>query len=342
MTGIITRTMTTTITTLSIALMLTLSTSSVYAAQDNAYHHEAEVGFLDSSDSSDGLLNLNYNYYFEPVNQTDVPYALAPFLNQYSTLSARYAVTDNQDLYNIAGEYVFDSKFFIGGDYTKMTTEGGLLNASGDDQNSYGANLGYYFTKQSKLTLSYAWQSDDETKQFESEPFGNRYYSYEYKSDLIKLAYQHYLPFESTSGLMLNGFILHSNDKNDSEYTIVEGQDDNISSRITNSENSLTVLGINADWYITDSWSVGGLYTHFNSDYDVNNLNIITTPDTVVNDNDNYSNSNSANVYSVNTRYFWHFSDVFSAKFSLEQYFDNGEYGSDSETNFGVAINARF
>jgi hypothetical protein len=329
-------------TSLSLALMLALVSSNTLAETADTFQHEVELGFLDSSENSDGLLNLNYSYYFEPVNQANIPYALAPFLNQYSTISARYAVTDYQDLYNMAGEYVFDSKFFIGGDYTRITTDMDLLNASGDGQNTYGANLGYYFTQQSKLTLSYAWQSDDETHRFESDQLDGRYYSYEYKSNVIKLDYQHYLPFESTSGLMLNGFVMHSNNTNDIEYTIVEGQDDNISSRITNSENSLTVLGVHADWYITDSWSVGGLYTHFNSDYEINNVNVITTPDTVVNDNNNYSNASSANVYSVNTRYFWRFSNIFSAKASIEQTFTDSESDSDSETSLGIAINSRF
>ncbi|MGX9462730.1 hypothetical protein ACWXWU_16075 [Shewanella sp. A14] len=55
-----------------------------------------------------------------------------------------------------------------------------------------------------------------------------------------------------------------------------------------------------------------------------------------------YSRNETESSTSVNTRYFWHFSEVFSAKLSLEHYFDNGDYSIDSETNFGVAINARF
>ncbi|WP_434930969.1 putative porin [Shewanella sp. HL-SH5] len=320
-------------TSLSLALMLALVSSNTFAETSDTFQHEAELGFLDSTENSDGLLNLNYSYYFEPVNQADVPYALAPFLNQYSTISARYAVTDYQDLYNMAGEYVFDSKFFIGGDYTRNTTEGITLFNSDDSSNFYGVNLGYYFTKQSKLTLAYLWNSEDVTEQYDG-----RYYSDKNKNNLIKLDYQHYLPFESISGLMLNGFILHSSIKNNSDYTLVLEPDDHISSRTSHSENSVTVLGVNADWYITDSWSVGGLYTYFNSDYDFDGINIITTPDTVVNDNYSFSDSNSNDTYSINTRYFWRFSNIFSAKVSLEQTFVD----SDSQTSLGIAINARF
>ncbi|WP_434927475.1 putative porin [Shewanella sp. HL-SH2] len=320
-------------TSLSLALMLALISSNSFAETADAFQHEVELGFLDSSENSDGLLNLNYSYYFEPVNQANVPYALAPFLNQYSTIAARYAVTDYQDLYNMAGEYVFDSKFFIGGDYTRNTTEGITLFNSDDSSNFYGVNLGYYFTKQSKLTLAYSWNSEDVAEQYDG-----RYYSDKNKNDVIKLDYQHYLPFESISGLMLNGFILNSSIKNNSDYTLVLEPDDHISSRTSHSENSVTVLGVNADWYITDSWSVGGLYTYFNSDYDFDGINIITTPDTVVNDNYSFSDSNSNDTYSINTRYFWRFSNIFSAKASLEQTFVD----SDSQTSFGIAINARF
>lgn len=323
---------------LSAALILAIASSSANAINDSAvnndaYHHEAEIGFLDSSENSDGLLNLNYSYYFEPVNQADVPYALAPFLNQYSTISARYAVTDYQDLYNMAGEYVFDSKFFIGGDYTKSTTDGITPINSDDSSNIYGVNLGYYFTKQSKLTLAYSWDSDDVAEQYDG-----RSYSYENKNDVIKLDYQHYLPFETTSGLMLNGFILHSSTKHNSDSALVGGLDGYISSSTSHMENTLTALSVNADWYITDSWSVGGLYTHFNSDYDIDSINIISMPDTVVNDNYSFSDSDSNDVYSINTRYFWHFSNIFSAKASIEQIFVD----SDSETSLGIAINARF
>ena len=54
-------------TKMSVPLMLALATIPAYAAQDNTYHHEAEIGFLDSSGEADGLVNANYRYYFKAV-----------------------------------------------------------------------------------------------------------------------------------------------------------------------------------------------------------------------------------------------------------------------------------
>ncbi len=327
MTGIMTRTMT----KMSVALMLAFATSSVYAAQNNAYHHEAEIGFLDSSGEADGLVNANYHYYFKAVEQAEKPYELAAFFNQGSTISARYATTDIEDLYNISGEYVFDSKWFLGAGVTQLSTDNAV-----SDTTTYEIIAGYFFSEHSKLSLNYATNS-------ESKSNNGAYLEYEFESyfsqdiDAITLTYEHFIPLQSTAGVFITGAVGYQNPQytNNEILTQVDGPTPTIveDSKL-NFENDIYTFAVFADWYINNAWSVGATYYRADVNTDFSSSNI--------DDSNQSSHSNNITETGLNTRYFWHFSDVFSAKFSLEHYFENSEYNSDSETNFGVAINARF
>jgi hypothetical protein len=318
-------------TKMSVALMLALATIPAYAAQDNTYHHEAEIGFLDSSGEADGLVNANYRYYFKAVEQADKPYALAGFFNQGSTVSARYATTDFQDLYHISGEYVFDSKWFLGAGVNQLNADDAVF-----DITTYEISAGYFFSEHSKLSLNYTTNS-------ESESNNGAYLEYEFESyfsqniDAITLTYEHFIPLQSTAGVFITGAVGYQNPQyiNNEMLTQVDGSTPTIvqDSKI-NFENDIYTVAVFADWYINNAWSVGATYYRTDVNTDLSSSNI------------DYSNksshSNNITETGLNTRYFWYFSDVFSAKFSLEHYFDNGEYNSDSETNVGIAINARF
>ncbi|MFT6132261.1 MAG: hypothetical protein ACJAW2_000979 [Shewanella sp.] len=316
---------------MSVALMLALATIPAYAAQDNTYHHEAEIGFLDSSGEADGLVNANYRYYFKAVEQADKPYALAGFFNQGSTVSARYATTDFQDLYHISGEYVFDSKWFLGAGVNQLNADDAVF-----DITTYEISAGYFFSEHSKLSLNYTTNS-------ESESNNGAYLEYEFESyfsqniDAITLTYEHFIPLQSTAGVFITGAVGYQNPQyiNNEMLTQVDGSTPTIvqDSKI-NFENDIYTVAVFADWYINNAWSVGATYyrTDVNTDFSSSNID----------DSNKSSHSNNITETGLNTRYFWHFSDVFSAKFSLEHYFDNGEYNSDSETNVGIAINARF
>ncbi|ABI70161.1 putative porin [Shewanella frigidimarina] len=318
-------------TKMSVALMLALATIPAYAAQDNTYHHEAEIGFLDSSGEADGLVNANYRYYFKAVEQADKPYALAGFFNQGSTVSARYATTDFQDLYNISGEYVFDSKWFLGAGVNQLNADDAVF-----DITTYEISAGYFFSEHSKLSLNYTTNS-------ESESNNGAYLEYEFESyfsqniDAITLTYEHFIPLQSTAGVFITGAVGYQNPQyiNNEMLTQVDGSTPTIvqDSKI-NFENDIYTVAVFADWYINNAWSVGATYYRTDVNTDLSSSNI--------DDSNKSSHSNNITETGLNTRYFWHFSDVFSAKFSLEHYFDNGEYNSDSETNVGIAINARF
>jgi hypothetical protein len=316
---------------MSVALMLALATIPAYAAQDNTYHHEAEIGFLDSSGEADGLVNANYRYYFKAVEQADKPYALAGFFNQGSTVSARYATTDFQDLYHISGEYVFDSKWFLGAGVNQLNADDAVF-----DITTYEISAGYFFSEHSKLSLNYTTNS-------ESESNNGAYLEYEFESyfsqniDAITLTYEHFIPLQSTAGVFITGAVGYQNPQyiNNEMLTQVDGSTPTIvqDSKI-NFENDIYTVAVFADWYINNAWSVGATYYRTDVNTDLSSSNI--------DDSNKSSHSNNITETGLNTRYFWHFSDVFSAKFSLEHYFDNGEYNSDSETNVGIAINARF
>ncbi|GAA0792873.1 MULTISPECIES: hypothetical protein [Pseudomonadati] len=95
-------------------------------------------------------------------------------------------------------------------------------------------------------------------------------------------------------------------------------------------DNSTLTLGVEADWYINNAWSVGVATSYLQSKEDYYYDNEYSQNEGRYNDNQNISN--------INTQYYWHFSDIFSAKFVAQQVFVD----SDSETSLGVAINARF
>ncbi|WP_076538154.1 putative porin [Shewanella sp. UCD-KL21] len=327
---------------LSLAVMLYLASSAAFAA-DNTFNHEAEIGFLDTSESSDGLISAKYSYYFQGVKQNDAPYELATFLSQSSVISARYAMTEHQDLYELSGEYVFDSKFFVGGAYSRLSTERNW--GPNTDLDTYELKAGYYFNPHAKLTLSYQTNSDSDSEHRSNDVYGdyNRDSSEDY--DGFALEYQHYLPFEATSGLMLTAIASYSN--TDSEYDskydtlFLDDNDEVVEARIEAANEGTTKetnLGIDADWYITNSWSVGGGYQYRNYDHDSSYRFSQETADEIYESNRDYSDSDSFSIYNLNTSYFWHFSKYISARAAIEQRFVD----SESDTTFGIAINGRF
>jgi len=314
-----------TLSKVSVALFASFLSFSTFAAENLPFHHEAEVGFLDSSEDSDGLVNAKYSYYFTAVEQTEIPYQLATFLNQGAVISARYATTEYQDLYALSGEYVFDSKWFIGAEYLKIANEKSFLNLF-DDVDTYYINTGYYFSEGSKLTLGYTTSSQSESRYLKGSYFEvDEQQSRDF--DLYSLTYEHFLPFESTSGLFLTAGINYqktANNRYASGYTL-DGdlQPDPFDTHII-VDNSTLILGVEADWYINNAWSVGVAtsYLQLKMDYP----------------QDEHRYNDNQNISNINTQYYWHFSDIFSAKFVAQQVFVD----SDSETNLGVAINARF
>jgi hypothetical protein len=335
-TTIMTTTKVITMTTVSIALMLALSTSSVYAAQDNAYHHEAEIGFLDSDDGGDGIFNANYRYYFNAVEQADKPYALADFFHQGSKVAVRYSTSDFDDIYALSGQYVFDSNWFINAEVSQVDFEEYEYSTTLDSFTIYAVNLGYFFTDHSALTLGYSTMSESKATSFTSASYNSeRYYSNDF--DAFRLTYEHFIPLQSTVGVMLTGTLAYSDEQYSNHFL---NSDTNDQGQVTNSNSGQNItydrynVAINADWYINNSWSVGAVIEQGNTDthYNFSSANY----------DDVGSIDQTDTSTSINTRYTWRFADIFSAKFSLSYSNFDGEYENDSQTNFSVGVNARF
>ncbi|PMG78955.1 hypothetical protein BCU84_06325 [Shewanella sp. 10N.286.51.B7] len=333
----------------------TSSTSGTENSTENTFHHEAEIGFLDTSENSDGLVSGKYSYYFQGVDQTDVPLELATYLSQSSVVSARYATTDHQDLYALRGEYIFDSRFFIGGAYSLVTTERDWFDYYDEDQDTYEINAGYYFNPYTKLTLSYSTYEQTSSTSgrvpYTSLTTGNSKSSVDHNGFSAK--YEHYLPFEVTSGLMLTAIASYAKTEEefngDSIFPIDNVNNDYIfATSYVNSDQTIkeTQLAINADWYVTNAWAVSIGYEFVNHDYK-GSYNRLIQP---VNDSqgdyehynesydNNFNDSDSFNYFKIGTSYFWNFSKYISARALIEQAYVD----SESNTSFGVAINARF
>lgn len=314
---------------LSVALLLALSTSSAYATQDNAYHHEAELSLLDSDDGGDGLINANYRYYFKAVEQADKPYVLADFFHQGSTVAARYSTSSSDDIYELSGQYVFDSNWFVGAEINRV-------DIGSDSSTTYSANLGYFFTDHSALTFKHNRMSESESNSFTSASYNSEAY-YSDDVDVFILIYEHFIPLQSTTGLMLTGEFAYSDEQYNSNasYTSIDdlGQVTSRDSKMHFGYSNYNVA-INADWYINNAWSVGAIVHQYYVDgsYEISGTGF-----------DNQGNNDQKSTSTgINTRYVWRFADVFSAKFSLDHSYYNGEYDNDSQTRFSVGINARF
>jgi len=291
-------------TSLTLTVLLGLTSTHIYAVQDTAYQHEAEVSYAGSSESfSDGSWNGQYRYYFTPVNQDTAPYALSGFLAQTSNLGGHYSKLDadgdfNVTAYSIDGEYVFADNWYIGANYQNLDWDN---YSSKSESDAYGVTLGYYFNDTSSVYVNYG-KSENTTK--------NNYYdsiTYVWKDEVDTTAYgigaKSYLPLSSGQGILLSGLFNHSS------YD-VKGISPTDEYQFSDSSNNLSAA---ADWYITRSWSVGAMYaTSFDSDRD--------------------------DRYDINTAYTLRITDGLSAKFNLSKQLEPDMDGFFA----GIGINGRF
>jgi hypothetical protein len=233
----------------ALALVLGFVALPTVAAQNTPFQHQAGVTYsANSEELDDGLWDLNYRFYLDPVSQAKGPYALHGFLAQASNLGASYSKIDEAelDIFAVDGTYVFDSKWFVGVELSRYDDDF-------FDTETYTLDLGYYFNDSSKVSIFYTDGSD-----FESV------HGAEVRS---------FIELEDTTGIDLSaGWI--------SSYF-----DD--------------VFNVNADWYFTKAWSVGLGYVKVGS----------------------YDN------FVVNTAYWLHMSDAFSATFALSKDLDSDTDG---------------
>ena len=244
--------------TLAIALL----SANAMAAQDNAYQHEASVGYLTNSDEmGDGIFGVNYRYYANPVAQNTSPYALNSFLAQESNIGANYANFDalDLDIVGVDGTYVFDSNWFVGLNYQRSSI-------GNVDLNTYGVELGYYVNEQTSFSAFF----DDGTDDNAEESYG--------------LNIRRYLELDATPGIDLSAGWVHANSENN--------------------------YNLGADWYVTNSWSVGAGYARDAEDGD----------------------------FDIRTAYWLRISDDFSANFAISKIINEDIDG----VGLGIALTGRF
>ena len=185
-------------TTTALAILLSLSSMSALAAQDNDFQHEAGLNYgANSEEVSDGIWNAYYRYYFKGVDQSKSPYALNGFLAQESNIGASYSNFDVLDMDTIGadGTFVFDSNWFVSANYQRFEI-------GNFDFNTYGAEVGYYFNASSAVSAFY--QDGDSNVE---ESYG------------LKL--RSYIALQSTAGVDLQANWKHS----DSDDTFNVGAD---------------------------------------------------------------------------------------------------------------------
>ena len=323
---------------LSLALLLGLAAPYVSATTEtdpsNTFQHEANLTFGTHTDGfDDDLWNIDYRYYFNPVDAEKGPYALSDFLAQESNIGAQYAqigVIADIVSYQIDGTYVFDSNWFIGAKYNRVDigSDNFDTRSSVDNIVEYGANIGYFFNATSEISFSYQTSSTSDTQSFSSPEYS---YSYSDDSDyqLYSIAMHSFIPLASSSGLEL----LASWSYFDQEYksnTTNSVYEDFKKSGKTNSN----TVKLSADWYINKAWSVGANYIWSQYDTDAEYIR--------AENSDRYSIDGTNNEYAITTAYWWQISQHFAAKFSVAKQFGLDGDGLADGLLIGISANARF
>ena len=236
-------------------LALSLSTSTGFSlAEDqinstdpqvDTYQHQIGIG----SSRSENELNegsfsfIHYRYFFEPVNQADVPMRLTDHLAQSSDIGIQYIGLDSWYQYQVDGQYVFDNKLFIGGGYKKFTQQD---EGYEDLDQTLAVTLGYYIGDYSSVTFEYQKGREEEYPEISLEERSHYH-----------LVGSSYIPFSFTSGLYLVGSFKYQDETDTHESYgqeyVYEDYD--------------KTFKLASDWYLFDSWSIGADYAYQEDGY---------------------------------------------------------------------------
>lgn len=311
--------------TTAIAILLSLTGSAAIAADDNNYKHDLQAYYSSSSeDFSYGRYGLSQRSYFggDGVDQSSVPYALSGELSQKTNFGTHYAgFNGNGKDYHVDLEYVFDSKIFIAAKYYKTELKDYDVDgyySLGDYDDFYGMDIdrdftvqdyksdgyigaiGYYFDPTSSLYFDYRRGNLKNYRTILTTDF-----EIKTTTDNYGIGANSFVSFVNTAGLYMAA-----------KYTYTSYDEELVGYGSTNTD-SINNLDLALDWYLTQSFSIGGQYHTDDNDYDYDD-----------NDHD----------YSVTVAYFWRMTDVFSTKFEVTKQLEprlDGAYGRFS-------IDARF
>ena len=212
------------------ALSLSVIGFSAMSAQDNNFQNELTVNYMDYSSNKfdkDPTWGVVYSYYGSPISQSSSPYQLNRFLAQTSVLDLNYSNRDSDNSYGIGGEYVFDSKWFIGANYERVET------SPSGDADIYDVSIGYYANDFTKLYFS-ANRAESGNQVDGSE-------SYQYDIGIRTF-------LETSYG---EGFYITAD---------LDFVDSEVRNKANKTNSDYRAWGVSVDYYFTDSFSVGGSY----------------------------------------------------------------------------------
>ena len=248
---------------------------STLAAQDGTYQHEISVAASDNTSDSgtDTLWKGKYTYYAKPIDQNKGPYRLNAFLAHSSQFGVSYGNRDDYDAYGIKGKLFFGDHWFIAGDYS-------YTDDHGKNKDLYSVELGNYISDTTKVYIS--------AQRFDVDVAKSKY-------DFDKYAIGAKGFIETDSGM---GFLLKAEYKySDYKYEKVK-QDSN-------------GLSLEADYFFTQSFSIGGYYSDGNHEQ---------------------------KVYGARANYFLRISDNISLDLSLDKLYEPDQDG----VNWGAQLVGRF
>ncbi|WP_051484586.1 putative porin [Shewanella waksmanii] len=313
-----------------------LAVPSLVLANTGQFNHQADLSYInndniDSYLSGSDLWQVNYRYYLDEVDVANGPYALNGFLAQSSQFGAFYTAQQDSlsggakadsDFYGVDATYVFDNGWFVGGRY-QQSKPAQLSNTFSQDSDEYGLSLGYYLNDNASITVFYSNESQDDSYKT-LDNFINRE---EKTIDGFGIEYRHFIRFETTAGI---DFYLVG-EKQDIEQTNLS----HWQSSPTTSQYQADVYVVSAslDWFINNSWSLGAHYMWRDLSYEYNSDR-----------NNGYyeSGSNSIDQLSLNTAYWWQFSDHLAAQFHAEQFFGDRYDGTLEGFSAGASLIGRF
>ncbi|WP_394202528.1 hypothetical protein [Shewanella waksmanii] len=313
-----------------------LAAPSVAFAGTGQFNHQADLSYInndniDSYLTGSELWQVNYRYYLDDVDVANSPYALNGFLAQSTQIGAFYTAQQDSlpggakadsDFYGIDAAYVFYSGWFIGGQYLQ-SKPAQVRDTYSQDSDEYGVSLGYYLNDAASLTLFYSNQSQGDSY----KTLDNLISSEEMTIDSFGVEYQHYIRFETTSGIYFNLV----GEKQDIEKTLLGHQQSRPTT--TRYQADLYTVSASVDWYINNSWSLGANYKWLERSYESSSDR-----------NNGYYESGRINTdqYSLNTAYWWQFSDHLAAQFHAEQFFGDRFDGTLDGFSAGASLIGRF
>ncbi len=284
---------------LQLAVLVGLTSISSPVLANDSYQHDASVTYYDNTESDgSGMFGVDYRYYFSAVSQANKPYLLRGFLSQTSNIGAFYnGIGEDFNTYKVDGEYVLDSKWFLKASYHKFEAD------SGFDSDNYSIGFGYYFNRSSAAFFDYSSTSGEYS--IGDEMSGSQKSSSD--TDNYSVGVRSYIEFDWSSGIYLEASYSYQDYEVTSEISLPDFE-----SKMSSSDSN-SYAGLAADWYITDSWSVGTSYS-----YDFDNS-----------DNDNWD---------ISSEYYLPISNGIAAVFGIQTNLDSDIDGM----GYRIGVNGRF